>query len=193
MSSALPVSPSTRRKASLIWLGDVDPDGHPLQPSIRELAYQKETELARYRASEMTDEAEIASLIEEAVYRTSKAASERAINDPASYLFRTYTNLVDRALQRTVKAFGMESQLLAQIAKSEDDSERALVRGLTRQEVIESMDEKGRGLWERHILGYELEELAAEEGQTADYLGKRLRRAAERALRRLFSRTAGDR
>ena len=133
----------------------------------------------------MTDEAELASLIEEAVYRTSRMAAERTLKDPASYLFRTYTNLVDKALRRTVKAFGMEAQVLAQVAKSENDPERAIVTSLTRQKVVECMDEKGRALWERHLLGYELADLATEEGQSTDYLGKRLRRATQSALRRL--------
>jgi hypothetical protein len=47
------------------------------------------------------------------------------------------------------------------------------------------MDEKGRELWEKHLLGYQLDELAAAEGYSTDYLGQRLRRAIERALRRL--------
>jgi len=45
---------------------------------------------------------------------------------------------------------------------------------------------------ERHLLGYELDELAVEEGQSADYLGKRLRRATERALRRLLYKTSSN-
>jgi DNA-directed RNA polymerase specialized sigma24 family protein len=174
-----------------IWLSDVDPEGRRLHPTIKELAYQKQLELARYRAGEMTDEAEVASLIEEAVYRTSKAAHDRTIDNPASYLFRTYTNLVDRTLRRTVKQFGMEAQILSQVAHS-PHPEQALVKRLTRERVVESMDEKSRALWERHLLGYDLRELATEEGQSADYLGKRLRRAAERAIRLLLRKDAGD-
>jgi hypothetical protein len=41
-------------------------------------------------------------------------------------------------------------------------------------------------LWELHLVGYNIKQLAAESGHDADYLGKRLRRAAERALRRLL-------
>lgn len=190
MPSAVPFPRNHPRGTRLIWLGDVDPEGRPVDPSIKELAYQKQEELARYRAAEMTDQAEVATLIEQAAYRTSKAASERSLEDPAGYLFRTYANLVDRTLRRTIKAFGMEGQILAEIAaSSETDPEDALVKRLTRQRVMESMDEIGRDLWERRLLGHELPELAAEEGQSVDYLGKRLRRAAERAIRQLFAKT----
>jgi hypothetical protein len=179
------------RRNGLIWLSDVDPEGRRLHPLIKELAYQKQLEFARYRAAEMTDEAEVASLLEEAVYRTSKAAHEKTLDNPASYLFRTYTNLVDRTLRRTVKCFGMESPVLSQLAHS-GNPEHELVKRLTREKVVESMDEKSRDLWERHLLGYGLDELAAEEGQCADYLGKRLRRATERALRLLLRRDAPE-
>ncbi len=191
MSAALPFPRKFSRRANFIWLGEADPDGRPLDPRIKEVAYQKQADLARYRADEMTDEAEVASLIEQAVYATSKIASERDLNNPAGYLFRTYTNLVDTTLRRTVEAFGLESHVLAHIAKSESP-EQVIVKSLTRQKLVDCMDEKGRALWERHLLGYGIDELAAEEGQTADYVGKRLRRAAKRALHRLFDRTSSD-
>ncbi len=190
MSSAISVPPKASRVTDLIWLGEADPDGRPLDPSVKELAYKKQGELARYRANEMTDQAQVASLIEEAAYRTSRVATERCISDPGSYLFRTYTNLVDATLRRTVKLFGIESQVLAEMAKTVGNPEQGIVKDLTRQRVLESMDEVGRGLWERHLLGYELDELAAEEGQSQDYLGKRLRRAIQRALRRLYGGAA---
>ena len=173
-------------RSGLIWLRDPDPDGHPLNPVIKDLAYRKEPEIAAYRASEMRDEAEVANLLEDAVYRTSKVANTREISDPAGYLYRTYANLVDQTLRRTIQAFGLENQILAEVAVSGHDTEQALVKKLTRQNLIALMDEKEQHLWERHILGYEIRELAAEAGQNADYLGKRLRRAAERALRRLL-------
>jgi len=108
MSAALPVPRKFSRRTDFIWLGETDPEGRPLDPRIKEVAYQKQVDLARYRADEMTDEAVVASLIEQAVYATSKIASERDLNDPAGYLFRTYTNLVDTTLRRTVEAFGLE-------------------------------------------------------------------------------------
>jgi hypothetical protein len=186
MSSALPFNRINSRRRGLIWLGEADPEGLPLNPVIKDLAYRKEADILRYRSDEMTDEAEVASLLEEAAYRTSKAANARQLNDPAGYLYRTYTNLVDQTLRCAVKAFGLEGQVLAQIASSESDVETGLVKSLTRQKVIGSMDSKEQNLWERHILGYEIHELAIEEGQDPDYLGKRLRRAAKRALRRLL-------
>ena len=79
----------------------------------------------------------------------------------------------------------MEPEVLAQIATSSSHTEDELLKTLTCKKAIDAMDEKGRALWSKHLLGYDLEELAAEEGQSSDYLGQRLRRAIERALRRL--------
>jgi hypothetical protein len=190
MSFAQPFGKRNFRRSGLIWLGETDPDGLPIHPEIKDLAYQKEAEIARYRAEQMTDEAEVASLLEEAVYRTSRAANKKQLSDPASYLYRTYTNLVDQTLRRTIRSFGMEGHVLAQVASSGRNTEQDFVKNLTRRKVVAAMDESGRNLWERHLLGYELDELAAQEGQDADYLGKRLRRATERALRRLLLKKA---
>jgi hypothetical protein len=50
------------------------------------------------------------------------------------------------------------------------------------------MVEKDRELWELHLVGYDMTQLAAATGQDASYLGKRLRRALERAMRRLLNK-----
>lgn len=185
MSSAVPFPKRLPRRTSSIFIPEHDPEGRPIASWLREFAYAKQTELASYRQHEMPDDAEIASLIEQAIYRTSKAISERAIEDPTRYLFRIYRNSVDAAIRKTVKVFGMEPEVLAQVATSNASPEDELLTTLTRKKVMNAMDEKGRALWEKHLLGYDLDELAEEEGQTADYLGQRLRRATERALRRI--------
>jgi hypothetical protein len=169
-----------------IWLSDPDPNGHPLNPVIEDLAYRKEREIVAYRADEMRDEAVVANLLETAAYQTSRAANSRPIKDPAGYLYKTYANLVDHTLRRTIRAFGFENQVLAEMATGDHDIEQALIKKLTRQELISLMDGKDQTLWERHIFGFEIRELAAETRENPDYLGKRLRRAAERALRRLL-------
>lgn len=186
MSSAIPY-PRNKRGPGAIWLGDLDPDGRPVDPMIKRLAYEKQSELARYRAHEMNDEAEVASLIELAAYKTSRAATERTLSDPAGYLFRTYSHLVDQVLRRVVRAFGVEENILAGFASVGSDLEEELIQKLTRQQFIQSMDPKGRELWEQYLLGYGIPELALAEGQTPEYLGKRLRRAVQRVLRRLTS------
>jgi DNA-directed RNA polymerase specialized sigma24 family protein len=184
--------PDDSLSRNIIWLADVDRKGRRLHPLIKAVVAEKQSDLARYRSTEMTDEAEVASLIEEAAYRASAVAHNKTLSNPASYLFRTYANLVDSALRRTIKSFGVEPQVLTQIAHSED-LESDLINRLTREKLLDSMDEKGRQLWERYLLGYGLDELAAQEGQSSDYLGKRLRRATERALRRLLHSDAAIR
>ena len=173
-------------RRGLIWLRDPDPDGHPLNPIIEELAYRTEPEIAAYRANEMRDDAEVANLLERAVYQASRVANNGEIRDPAGYLYTTYANLVDQTLRRTINALGLENQVLAELAISSPDTEQKLIKKLTRQEIIALMGEKDQELWELHLVGYDIPQLAAEMGQTVDYLGKRLRRALERALRRLL-------
>jgi predicted AAA+ superfamily ATPase len=185
MSSA-PFSNSSTRRRGQIWLRDPDPEGHPLNPTVRDIAYRKESQIVAYRAKEMRDEAEAANLLERAAYQTSKAANSRPIHDPAGYLYRAYTNLVDLTLRRTIQALGLEHQVLAELAISSPDTEQKLIQKLTRQEIIELMDQPDKFLWELHLVGYNIKQLAAESGHDADYLGKRLRRAVERALRRLL-------
>lgn len=182
MSSAVPFP---RRRPLSIFIPENDPEGRQIAASLREFIQATKDQFASYRRDEMSDEAEVASLIEQAVYRTSKALSERAIDDPHAYLFRIYTRSVDKALQNTVKAYGMEPQILADIAQANVRTEEQILEALTCEKVVNAMDDRGRVLWQKHLLGYSLQEIAAEEGHTADYVGQRLRRAMERALRRL--------
>ncbi len=109
-----PTNPPRRQK-SLIWLGDTDPQGRPLHPEIKELAYKKEADLIRYRSSEMTDEAVVASLIEEAVYRASRAAYKFNMSKPGAYLYCTYRRLVDQTLLETINSRYVDDSVLNQI------------------------------------------------------------------------------
>lgn len=178
-------------RRNLIWLADVDSRGRRLHPDIGELVYARHSELARYRSEELGDDAQIATLIEEAAYRTSEVAYDRALNDPASYLFRTYQNLVDTTLRKTIRSLGLEHQVLSHLARCENPEDQILTN-ITRQRILQSMDDKGRELWERNLLGYTVNEIAAQEGQSGDYVGKRLRRAMQGAVRRLLLRDQGN-
>jgi hypothetical protein len=188
--SSVPFSNNNPPRRGLIWLRDPDPDGYPLNPVIKDLAYRKEPEIVAYRANEMRDDAEVANLLEKATYQTSRTANKGEIKDPAAYLYVAYANLVDETLRRTIRALGFENQLLAELAISSPDTEERLIKKLTRQEVIALMGEKDQELWELHLIGYDISQLAVGIGQNADYLGKRLRRALERALRRLLLKKA---
>jgi DNA-directed RNA polymerase specialized sigma24 family protein len=124
-------------------------------------------------------------VIEEAAYRSSGAAFEKTLDDPSGYLFRTYTNLVDRTLRKTLKSFGLEQHVLAHLARCENPEDE-IISELGRQQMLGYMDEKGRELWDRRLLGYTVEEIAIQEGQNGDHVGKRLRRAIQGAVRRLL-------
>ena len=68
-------SNNNQNRRGLIWLRDPDPDGQPLNPVIKEIAYRKEPEILVYRAEELRDDAEAANLLEQAAYKTSRVAN----------------------------------------------------------------------------------------------------------------------
>lgn len=82
----MPSADNSIRRNS-IWLADVDSNGRRLHPQIEEAVYSRESQLAQCRANELGDQAQIATLIEEAAYHVSEVAFERPLEDPASYLF----------------------------------------------------------------------------------------------------------
>lgn len=176
-----------RRPNSLIWLGDADPQGHPLHPEIRELGYQKEADLIRYRAAEMKDEALVASLIEEAVYRTSRAAHRLSLSDPGAYLYCTYRRLVDQTLQGAVLVVNVDDSVLDQFPCAQC-AEEDLINAMARDQTLDSLDHKGREILRGLILGYQVRELANREGQSPECIRKRLRRSVDRAFRRTVIR-----
>src|SRR3569833_427952 len=104
-------SPDNSVRPNLIWLAEVDANGRRLHSQIEEVDYSRQSDLARYRANELGDEAQNATLIEVAAYRASEVALERSLQDPVSYLFRIYGNLVDISLRKTIKSFGLEQQV----------------------------------------------------------------------------------
>jgi hypothetical protein len=81
--------------------------------------------------------------------------------------------------------------MLAHLARAESP-ENEIINELGRQQILGCMDEKGRELWDRRLLGYTVEELAIQEGQNGDHVGKRLRRAVQGAVRRLLSSHKSD-
>lgn len=99
---------------------------------------------------------------------------------------------VDATLRRTIKSCSLEQHVLSHLAQT-DNPEDEILAELTRRQILDYMDEKGRELWERNLLGYTISELAVQEGQTGDYVGKRLRRAMQGALHRLVLKKKIDR
>src|SRR3954454_16436228 len=128
--------PDNSLRPNLIWLAEVDSSGRRLHPEIEEVVYSRQSDLARYRANELGDEAQIATLIEETAYRASEVAFERTLQDPVSYLFRTYSNLVDITLRKTIRSFGLEEQVLSHLARTEN-AETEILTELTRRRILE--------------------------------------------------------
>lgn len=83
-------SNKNQNRRGLIWLRDPDPDGHPLNPVIAEIAYRKEREILAYRAEELRDDAEAANLLEHAAYKTSRAANRNELKDPSLSIHRLH-------------------------------------------------------------------------------------------------------
>src|SRR3569833_2566950 len=104
-------SPDNSVRPNLIWLAEVDANGRRLHSQIEEVVYSRQSDLARYRANELGDEALIATLIEEAAYRASEVAFERTLQDPGSYLYHNNNNHKKKTQHKTIKSFGLEQQV----------------------------------------------------------------------------------
>jgi hypothetical protein len=192
VGSTQSISEETSRPqaARRIWIADTDPDGQPVDRRFAEMAYRKEQEYFRYRARELNDPAVTATLIEQAVYNASRAASHTTIEDPAGYLFRTFANLVAAHLTKAPRTIGCEPGFLADIAGSTDDPEDQLYEQIYRGQILEAMDTKTRWAWERRILGYEVQIIAKEMQVSADCMSARLRRGLDAAIKRLLTHPA---
>ena len=167
-----------------IWIGDNDLEGNPVNPALREAAYQKEEHLFRYRRRDLPDDAHVAELIEKAVYTASKAAHKIPVKNAAAYLFRTYQNLINEEIATSVRLVPRAARSVEHSAGGDDPSARILDK-IEGRRVLEAMDESTRQVWERRLFGYQVQEIAEELNISADCLSTRLRRGAKEALSRL--------
>ena len=174
------------KRSSRIWLHEIDPDGRRVDPRFIEAGYGKEQEFFRYRADKLRDEAVIANLVEEAVYRASRAKKTEPVSDIGGYLFRVFANLADREISRNPRIVSCEPVLADDLRRSWCHAGKQIVDRVQVREIFEAMEPALRWAVERYTLGYGLEEIANEMDVSADCLSKRIRRGLKYTLKRLL-------
>ena len=179
MSVALSLSDkhNHRKPSSRIWLNDIDPDGRRVDPRFIEAGYRKESAFFRYRHDELQDEAVAANLIEEAVYRASRARKREPLDDVDAYLFTVFANLVDREISRSPRTLNFEPQALQNLSNSGPETTRRIITRIEIEELLGTVDGTTREAIEMRSLGYEVQEIARLFNISADCLSTRIRRA----------------
>lgn len=171
-----------------IWIPETDAKGTPADPSFVRAAYQNAKRFLRYRASEMTDSARRAELLEAAVFRASKAKKSRPVEDCGRYLFKIYSALVNKELARSPRTINKEPETLDYLAAalSSPNVESEMTERIYRAELLSAMPPNARWIWERRLAGFALSDLAKELNVSADTLDARQRRGLKDALKRLL-------
>ena len=171
------------------WIHPVDEKGFKVDKRLAKAAYQKARDLRHYRADELLDDAVRAELAETAVYIASRAKKSFPVLDAKAYVFKTFARLVD---ERIAKDNRLVVQATARLEELPEPVSHVWLDSLEdqvyRREVLDAMRPEDRQLWEKRMLGYELEELARELNVTPDCLSARARRGFEYALRKLNER-----
>jgi DNA-directed RNA polymerase specialized sigma24 family protein len=187
MAVALPISKTEMPTdiARRIWISEIDPTGQRVDPAFIEAAYRKENDLFRLRRREFPDDARVADLIEEAVYRASRAVRNEPVRDPGGYLYRVYSNLLDEEIVKEIRTVNSEDQFLEHLAGSANLTTDVTDQIYGRQ-LLEAMDPETRFVWEKRLLGYGVQDIAREIEVTPDCLSTRIRRGTKEALKRLF-------
>jgi hypothetical protein len=169
-----------------IWIRDVDPEGRPVDRRFIEAAYRKQADFFRYRADELNDEAVKANLIEDSVYRASKAEKTEPLRDVGGYLFKVFANLVDRELDRAPRLVDSEPHILELLPASRCETSQQIINTIYLREILGELDPEIRWAIQRRNLGYEVQEIASELEISADCLSTRIRRSLKLALKRLL-------
>jgi DNA-directed RNA polymerase specialized sigma24 family protein len=170
---------------TLIWIPKTDAKGTVADPLFAKVAYDRQNEFFRYRAEEFADPAARADLLEQAVFRASKAKTKAPLEDRQRYLFRTYQSLVDEAIAGTVKTIPAEPFVFESLT-AKRNAEQEIYDALRKREALEAMPEDSRTVWEKRILGFTFDEIAEELHESADTLNMRARRGVKEAIERLF-------
>lgn len=194
MSSSAPAfSPEAFDNGDVFfWIRAVDDRGFHVDPNFAQAAYQKARDFRLYRAQDLRDEAVRAELVEKAVYAASRARKRDMIRDAKSYLFATFARLVD---ERIKKDRGIEHKAPVEIdsypgairtAATSADIDQVILR----QQLLDAMSPEDRLIWKRRLLGYDVNEIAAELNISPNCLSARIKRGVEDVRHILRSRRA---
>ena len=141
------------QQSDRIWLKEVDADGRTVDPRFIEAGYRKENEFFRYRSDKLKDEAIIANLIEEAVYRASRANNQKPLRDVGGYLFKIFSRLADREIARSSRTVSCETGLLDNLRGSRSEKNLHVLNRIRIREILDAIEPDLRWAIERRILG----------------------------------------
>lgn len=162
----------------LLWVSPIDSQGVPADPMFLQAAERIGGDCINYRARDINDPARALEFAERAVYLASRAKKKRPVEDAVAYLFRTFTNLVDREIARTRRIVSLDDDLLRAIGRrSAPEPEAEMEKAITWREALDSLDPTMRWvLWRVH-WGFSVNEIAAQLGISPNTLSQRVSRA----------------
>ena len=160
-----------------------------MDPNFAKAAYEKARDFRLYRAQELRDDAVRADLVERAVYAASRARKPDLVRDTKAYLFATFARLVDEQIK---KDRGLEHKALVEI----DGYSHACTRSLSaatiddvilQRQILDAMSPEDRVIWKRRLVGYDVNEIAAELNITPNCLSVRIKRGIAEVRQILLS------
>jgi DNA-directed RNA polymerase specialized sigma24 family protein len=177
------------------WIGSVDEDGALVDKRFAQAAYEKVRDFRLYRAHELLDEAVRADLVEKAVYAASRAEKSEPVRDVKAYVFATFARFVD---ERIIKERDLEHASLSELEQLHAMHTGSLARrstnvedAIVRREILDAMPPGDRRIWERRLLGYRVQQIAADMNVSAKCMSMRMNRAIDRVAETLRRRRAG--
>jgi DNA-directed RNA polymerase specialized sigma24 family protein len=177
-----------------LWVSPVDEKNQPVDPVFVEAAYRIGGGFLFYRARELNDDGRAIELVERAVHLASRARKSRPVDQPAAYLFRTFTNLVDAEIERCRRIVPLTDELLHEVAnRAAPKMEDEIDREADWKRILESLDYRVRMVYERLRQGRTVREIALEMGIKPNTLIQRIHRARKQIKNTLDQRPAEGR
>jgi RNA polymerase sigma factor (sigma-70 family) len=161
----------------VLWVSPLDDRKVPVDPVFIDAAACIGRGFLRYRARELNDESRALELAERAVHLCSRANKRKPVDDPVAYLFRTFSNLIDRELDRLGRFLPWLDDFLYVAGKGQQEE---LEREIEWREILESLDEPIRSVFHRLRSGFTVNEIANQLGISPEALSQRLSRARKK-------------
>jgi len=196
MSPAFPIDQDESDRVSRhpsLWINPVDATGNCVDQKFIDAAHLKAPDLMRYRARELRDGAVRLELIEAAVHRASRARKREPVRDFGAYLFSVFTRLVDSKIEVEKRLVAVDADCLEDFAAQHLGQDAGIDEVIHQRQILNAMEESTRWAWSRRLLGYEVQEIAAELNITADCLSTRMRRGLKVAAAKLLGRQSNER
>jgi RNA polymerase sigma factor (sigma-70 family) len=173
----------------VLWVSPVDAQGIPADPMFLTAAERIGSDFLSYRPRDFNDPSRALEFAERAVYLASRAKKKRPVEDAVAYLFRTFTNLVDREIERTRRFVALDDDLLRAIGRrSVAEPEAEMENAISWREALETLDPTMQWVLWRLYWGFSVNEIAAQLGISPNTLSQRIRRARKH-LKKVLDQT----